>query len=230
MGGINQPDSQYDVITTVTHVLRAFEDMVRTEMPNCRCIYDEELSYESALRAIYAQDNYENNAGNDPLPALAYNRTVLKDAETPPGRRMKNNLGCIKIGTAPNQQIVTYSATHAEFEIQFLYITKSIEMQEKFEVVYNSNDGISGTREIQVDMGELGSFTYYLTFDDLIQKDIIHEDVYYKGIIGSIKARGFYFTFKATNEIIKQINASIYVSRELNEKTELVASIEILPS
>lgn len=201
---VNYPNSQDNVIKTMTHVLLAFEGVVTTEMPDVSVVYDEQLSYETGIKKLLTNDNFSGN-NRDPLPAFIYNRTVLEHSEHPPGLRSKSFVGCKRIGN----KAVQYSATHSEFELHFLYVSKSVELQEKFEVVYNSNEGITGTKEVVVNMGELGDFTYYLDYQPLTEKQIIHEDVYYKGIIGSIRVRGFFFTFRAESGIIEEINSRI---------------------
>ncbi len=201
---VNHPNSQNDVIKTMTHVLLAFEGLVQTEMPDVNTVYDEQLSYETGIKKLLTDDNFSGNS-RDPLPAFIYNRTILEHAENQPGRRSQSFVGCKRFG----DRSVQYSATHGEFEIQFLYVTKDVEAQEKFEIVYNSNEGITGTKEVTVSMADLGDFKYYLDYQDLTEKQIIHEDVYYKGIIGSIRVRGFYFTFRGESGIIQEINAKI---------------------
>lgn len=208
MSGINHPDSQSDVIKTMTHVLLGFSHMVQTEMPHITTVYDEQLSYETGIKKILTDDNYSGN-DRDPLPAFMFQRTVLVPSESGLARRSKSKSGCIRIGDS----ILNYSAFHGEFDINFLYVAESVELTEKFEVVYNSEDGITGTREIVVSMGDLGEFTYFLDYQDLTEKIIEHENVYYKGIIGSIKVRGFYFTFQGASGIIKEIRSRIIAGK-----------------
>jgi hypothetical protein len=221
---VNNKDSQNDVIKSMTHVMEVFENLVRCEMPGTSVIYDEELSYETGIKQLLANDDF-SNSNRDPLPLFIYNRTILRDTEHGLASRAKNLVGCQKVN---NQQIL-YSAAYGEFDIQFLYVTKNMQMSEAFEVVYNSNEGITGSRELTLGMGDLGDFKYFLTYDELTDKPIEHENVTYKGVIGSLRVRGFYFTFRGEAGLIQEINTNIYASRELNEKTELIASSQILP-
>lgn len=222
---INFPDSQNDVITTVTHALVEFETMVRGEMPEISTIYDEQLTYETAVTKLRAMDNY-SGSNQDALPMLAYNRSVLRDYEEGFGKRAKNSQGCLNLGDGTG---LAYSVAYGEIDIRFIYFTKNIELMEKFEVVYGSDEGITGSKELIVNMGsDIGEFKYYLAFGDLEEKEIIADDVYYKGIIGSIKLRGFYFTFRAARKVIEEINQRIYSSRDLVTKEEKVGDIQIL--
>jgi len=222
----NLDNSQNDVITTMTHVLYRFQEMVSKEMPSIPVVYTEDLSYESALKQIIANASYGGHA-QDSIPFFAYNRTVLNEIEDRAlSRRAKNCIGCQKVG----DQQITYGCAYGEFDIQFLYVSNNIELTEKFEVVYNSDEGISGTKELIVDMEELGQFKYFLDYQDLVEQQISHEDVYYKGIIGSIKVRGFYFTFRGASGLIEEINQRIITSRDIpnREENEILSDIQIV--
>lgn len=222
---VNHDNSQNDVLTTPTHVLYHFEQLVRKEMPNCRVVYDPELDYESVLRAAVNDDNF-NDEGGPLVPVLGYNRTQLIPSELAgPGRRMRNITGTIRSG----DNAVQYSASHSEFDIQFVYLTTSAEQSDKFEVVYESDEGISGSKKLSVDMGELGVFDYFLTYDDLISREIILNEQYYKAIMGSVKVRGYYFTFRSSSGIIKEIVAKIWASRnpDLQLEDELLGQSTI---
>jgi len=214
---VNEPNSQNDVITTVTHVLLAFEDIVQAEMPGCQAIYDEELSYESAIRNLVAKGNFtESNIAN--LPVLIYNRSPLKQNTWGMGMRLRNYSTPLVL---PNGSALIYRPLSGEFDINFLYVSKSIEMVEKFEVAYLSEEGISKSKELIVRMADLGDFNYFALYQELTDKPIVKEDVYYKGIAGSITVRGTFFTFIASSSIIKEINARIFASRS----TKLVEDI-----
>jgi len=216
---VNRPKSLNDTVTTATHVLKMFEDSVRTEMPELAIVYDEQLSYETGMEQFLANSSY---SGSDqrPMPIFIYNRTVLVDSELGFGSRapiFKNQI------TIDGKRVV-YRASYSEFEIQFLYVSRSTEEAEKFEVCYGSNDGISRNTELSLIMPELGEFKYFFTFDDLTEKPIEHEEVTYKGIIGTIKVRGLYFVFSGEAGIIEQINQKIYASSipRLKVKDELI--------
>jgi len=187
--------------------------MVHREMPNCAVIYDEQLSFETALEQLRTSSNFKSSDSNQ-LPLFAYNRTVLLETELGLGKRAKNEYGNIRV----NNQNLSYSSAYGEFEIQFMYISNSVEDTEKFEIVYNSNEGITGSKELIVDMPLLGQFKYFLEFQELGEKMIERDEVYYKAIIGSIRLRGFYFTFRGASKVIEQINQKIYASSNVTLK------------
>ena len=162
-----------------------------------------------------------------PLPLFAYNREVLKQTDSAMGKRFSSAFGNLRMATG---SMVKYTLTNSEFDLNFLYLTEDIRSQEAFEVAYNSLDGISGSREITLNIPDIGAFKYFLTPNELGSKEVIYEDVYYKGIIGSITIRGFYFIFHSTGQQIKEINSSIIKSNDLllKSKDEILATMQSL--
>lgn len=206
----NYPNSQNDVISTVTHALLAFEDMVRQEMPECAVVYDEELSYESAIRTLVSKGNFYNeNIAN--LPLFIYNRTPMRKNQWGFGGRADGYDMPLKL---EDGRTLIYTPLNGEFDINFIYIAKSVELVEKFEVVYLADEGISNTKEIKVDMADLGVFTYFATYgNEMTDKLVNKEDTYYKGIAGSLQLRGFFFTFRSESKIIYEIRERIFAIR-----------------
>lgn len=223
---VNIPDSQNDVITTMSHVLYNFEGVIRAEMPNTAIVYSEELDYESAMKQFLANNNYNQNP-LDPLPLFAYNRTVLREVEDKGySKRAKNTINSLRVGN----EALTYAVAYGEFDVQFMYISTSIEATEQFEIVYSSEEGISGTKEITVNMDALGDFKYFTNFHELTEKTINIEDSFYKAIIGSATIRGFYFTFRGSGGIIGSIHNRIIASRDIPNKTidEIISESDIV--
>ena len=223
----NYPDSLNDVITTVTHSLLVFEDVVRQEMPECAVVYDEDLSYESALRTLVAKGNYDN-ADLANLPIFIYNRSILRKNDWGIGGRADSYDATLRL---PSGGTVVYTPLNGAFDINFLFVSKSIQAVEQFEVVFLSDEGISNTKELKVDMGDLGLFTYYMDFaNEMTDKPIVKEEVYYKGVGGSLTVRGFFFTFRANAGIIKEINQKIYALRGGNLEINKATFAEDLPT
>lgn len=226
MAEVNLPNSQNDVITTMSHVLLSFQNLIRTEMPEVAVVYTEDLSYDSALKQLIGNSDYYGDNAPDTLPLFAYNRTVLREVEDRAlGRRAKNGSGCMRVG----DEVLRYDVAYGEFDIQFLYAANNIELTEKFEVVYNSNAGITGSKSLEVDMDALGVFKYFLKYEDLNEIQLEKEDQFYKGVIGSILIRGFYFTFRGKSGLIKEINQRIISSHDIPNKVveEILGTTQI---
>lgn len=202
------PNAKMDVVTTATHVLKAFEDLILLEMPNDKVVYDDELTFESGIKAYLAKNNF-NDQPNTDYPVFIYNRSELKYPKVAPNRRL-NNLQGTYVDASGN--VARYKATQSEFEINFLYLCRSIEMQERFEVSYMGETGISANKVVTVNMPRIGKFNAYLTFGDLVGKKIIHEEAAYTAVMGQITARGLFFTFTGASKtgIIKTLNLQIF--------------------
>jgi hypothetical protein len=209
---INHPDSMNDVVDTMGSVLQTFiNDVVKEEMPNCSYIYDPQLSYESALALFRQANNMEGRDqqnSKDPLPMFAFSRSALRYPELAPAlhRRAANNKGHY---INENGDEFLYSMVYGEMELQFLYINKNMKELEQFEITHLANDGISGTREITVNLPELGDFNYHIEYDDLLDVDLSIDGNYFKTLAGTIRIRGFYFIFRSEAPVIRSINLNI---------------------
>jgi hypothetical protein len=210
---INFSDSMNDVVDTIGPVLQAFiNDVVKEEMPNCNYIYDPQLTFESALGLFRQANNMENRDQTevkDPLPLFAFSRSALKYPENTPAlhRRAANNQGHY---VTDNGDDVLYSMVYGEIELQFLYVNKNMKEIEQFEITYLANEGISGTKEITLNLPDLGDFNYYIEYDDLLDVDVNIDNLYFKSLAGTVKIRGFFFIFRSDAPLIKEINLDIY--------------------
>lgn len=202
-----QPDAVMDVVSTATHVLDAFETMVKEELPEADVVYDEQLTFETGIKSYIAKNGF-NAQGHTDFPVFLYNRSQMRwPPGVAPSRRLNVMQGSLRVGDG----VVKYKATQNEFDMQFMYVCRGIETQERFEVAHQGETGISANRIITVNMGDpIGSFNYFLTYTDLTGKSINYEGQAYTAIMGTIVARGMYFTFTGTSALIKQINLSIY--------------------
>lgn len=216
------PNSQHDVVTTMARVVSEFKQSVVEEMPNIATVFDHELSYNTALNK-YLKENPDTD---NPLPLFAYNRSVAEYGDRGLQRRNKVVGGKLKLD---GLGVAKYSVFHGEFRINFMYVSKSMEELEKFEVAYYSDEGISNSKKITVKMPQLGDFNYFLEYNELDDIVIEHEGAYYKAIIGSVVARGMYFTFTGNTNVISEVNARIIASRKpISNEVEEVLSENII--
>ena len=210
------PDSMSDVLGGVTYISHAWENCVRTEMPTTNVIYDEGLSYETAVKLFRDNNNYQDNT-LDPLPLIAYKRTVTQKIEDHLlGKRMLRKKACIR---DENGDLVRYNVAYVEFDILFAYFTKDVELQERFEVAYQNGQGLSELEQFTVQFPDIGDVDYSIKWNDLDEFTINEdENNHFKSIIGSAKVRGFLFSFadKPSGEI-KSIQANFISSDNLSE-------------
>jgi hypothetical protein len=226
----NYAKSMNDVVNTTGAVLQTFiNDVVKEEMPDCNYVYDPQLTFESSMALIRAANNKldRNQFQVKPsIPLFAFSHSALKYSEdiTSTNKRMANNVGHYKTESGNHY---TYATFHGEIELQFLYVNTSMRELDKFAITYLSNEGISGTKQITVNLPDLGDFNYYIEYEDMLDINVNIENVYYKSLAGTIKIRGFYFTFRSEASVIEQINLSIYNKAQNIINSELLSSINI---
>lgn len=201
-----------EVISTVALSLNAFIQAVKLEIPDIRTVYDEKLSYETALEAVRANNNLEQITA-DAFPVFAFRRSVLRYADpSGPGRRASGILAKRNVnGSGLDNTSEIYRLVHGEYDVNFLYITKDVSSMEKFEILYLAEEGISSYKELEVDLNaELGlSLPYYVDYPPLEDKVFETDGNFYKMIQGTVKIRGFYPVLRAKSKHILEINAKI---------------------
>jgi hypothetical protein len=211
-----RPNSMFDVLGTVTHVLDAWEECVRLELGQGIAVqFDEGLSYETAQKLLRENNDYSDQV-QDGMPMLAYKRTVARRIEDHLlGKRASNFKACVRNSEG---QLVLYNIAYVEFDILFAFFTKDIELQERFEIAYNNRQGISELQTFVAKLPEIGDMRYSIKWNDLdeytIQED---ENNYFKSLIGSAKVRGWFFSFDSIAKEIGEIHAQIISSSNLSE-------------
>lgn len=201
-----------EVKSTVALTLFSFINKIKSEIPNVKVVYDENLSYLTAKETFRANNNLPDLTNTDLYPLFAFKRSVLRWVEPAgPGRRMNSMSVRQDLTSAPTNRAGhsnVYKVVHGEFDLQFLYITKTASDLEKFEILYLSDEGISAYKEIDVDLTveNLGVFNYYADYQPLEDKSFEVDEVYYKMISGSTKIKGFYPILRGTSKHILSIN------------------------
>lgn len=216
MGNSVRSGSMYDAIGGVTYICYAWENCVRTEMPDTNIIYDEGLSYETAIKLFRENNDYQDN-NLDPLPLIAYKRTVSRpSSERLLGVRSDAFRACTRDSEG---NLLRYNVALIEFDLLFAYFAKDVELQDRFEIAFNTGQGLSELETFWVDYPEIGDVKYSIEWKDL-EEYTINEDEgnHFKSIIGSATVRGFVFSFDdmPAGEI-KQIDAKIISSGNLSE-------------
>ena len=204
----NIPDSKQDVVDTKAAVIVAFiNDVIRKEMPGVSYAYDPDLSYETGMR-ILRDNNNMGTAQQDGQELFLYRVTPLRhpDEGQAPNLRSTHNDGRIRLSDG---KAASFSAVHGEFDLEFLYVNPSMEEAQKFEVVFLSEDGLTGTNELTVSMGELGDFRYFLKWEKLLDITVNSNDNYYKAYASILRIRGFFFVFRGESKIITEIKTNI---------------------
>lgn len=224
---INYQDSMYDVVDTVGSTIVSFvHNVIKSEMPSCNYVFDPNLSYETAIKEFRAQNNFEDR-DRLALPLFAYKRSNLRYLEDglAPTKRVNHSRGVLKLD---EKRVLTYTPVYAEFTMEFLYINPKSEEIEQFEIAYLSEEGITGTKQFDVELPDLGVFNYFVSWQpDLVDLEIQDEQNNYKAIAGSCTIRGFYFTFRSESSIILDIKQKINSYLDSIQNSELISEINI---
>ncbi len=206
-----------DVCGTLAPVLKEFLDNLKAVMPNVNYVYDEGLSYETAIKKFVSDNNNEDNP-QVPLPLFAFRRSVLRRVvDSATGRRLSSQRVTKSI-EGSDTTVSELKALHGEFDIEFLYINRDIDQLERFEILYNVEEGFIGTRKLSVEVGDLGMFDYFVTDKDgLESKEIVNESVSYKAVQSVFSIRGFFLTFKTESKVILEVQSEIktYLEEQL---------------
>lgn len=197
--------TDHDVVTNMALVLKEFLNRMSEDFPFASCVYDEELSYETALGNWRAKQ--QTLGTNAPfLPAFIFRRAALRHIEHGVGRRAPY----CKVLKPQGDNALLYKMVHGELEVNWMYVNEKMSELEKFEISYLAESGLAGNKAMNVLIPELGEFEYHINYDrDLSDKPVSHDDNYYKAVMGSARIRGFFFLFDQTSPLINQIGLTI---------------------
>lgn len=209
MGGPQQPDAQSNVVSTVALVLEQFVKAVQQNIPGVRCVYDEQLTYESASAKVRADNSEDKTSQKDLFPLFAFKRSVLRYASDGMGRRATTTKARL---VADATHSFKYTPVSGELDVTFAWFSRGLEDLERFEVAYLAEEGISGTKELTVDLTtELQGiqppegFKYFVKWEPFDDKTFNTSNSDYKVIQGKATIRGWYLTFAGTSPHIKTI-------------------------
>ena len=216
----NNPNSQKDVVSIVDAVLGEFEHSVKQELNGIAVQYDSALTYETGIQKYLADNEIQPNEEISPI--FIYNRSITSDGDTGLQQRARHKKGIVKVENGT----LNYSVYHGEYTINFMYVTQSVEQAQRFELSYHADQGISACKKLTVDIPEIGPFDYFLRYNELEDLQFEKEGMFYYAVIGSIKVRGFYFTFNGTSVLIKELNSRIISSNNIPDRKidEILAS------
>jgi hypothetical protein len=204
-----------NITTLSVLVIEKLLGMILSEFSNIKVVYDENLSYESAVSKLRA-DNLQNGTNFivDQFPVFAFNRSVMRYSTEGVGRRSVVATTFRRLNTINQPNTAqTYHCPHLEFDLNFLYFTKSTQKIEEFEILYLSEDGISQNKIITLDLTpDLGgSMQYFIDYKGKLDSKVLQlEKNYWKQVNGSIVVRGYFPVIQGQSAIITEIQKQIY--------------------
>jgi hypothetical protein len=218
------------VVSNMALVMKAFLDQLGTMVPDIHYVYDENLSYETALRR-YRPDQESNHRADPFFPAFVFKRNVLQHTKYGAGKRtIVNKI----VGDVPLAgKVPVYKAVHGWLELPFIVFMKNMVELERFEIAYLAESlGTGGEHnETQLNVvvpGLDGTFPYYVRYtmldDHLEDKTVNTEENFYKDAHGTITIHGFFLLFHQEASVVREIQSKVQTFY-----TEVLAEKVILP-
>lgn len=192
-------------ITTIALSIKHILDRFRSSLPQLKFVYDENLSYETAV-GKFRRDNNLSDSSALPFPLLAIRRSVLRWPEEGMSRRSVTHRG---VQTDPT---LFYKFVFAEFDVEFLFLHNQTFETEVFEINYLSELGISNDHEIEIELPELGVWKNYCHFKELQNKEFNDVSNFFQAISGMVTVKGTFLILDSRYSgagLIKEINTSI---------------------
>lgn len=201
------------VISVVALVMAGFLQRLRETIPGINIVYDEKLTYESAVKQFRAK-NQSDGVAKDMYPLLAFRRSTLAWSRYGLGKRSTGLLGKQKLPINNQNKTLAnlFKILHAEFTFEFLYITRNAKDIEEFEVMFLSREGIPSITETTLDLGEAGgSWDYFIQYPEPAMEDLQFESdgKYYKMPKCTARFFGFFPVFRGQSPLITSIRTRI---------------------
>lgn len=220
------------VITTVGLVVNELHTQIRNCEPEIHTVYDEQLTYESAIQQ-FRDNNKDDDNQEVPYPLFAFKREALQYAEDRmPSKRLSRCT--IKVPAAdPNvtNEAIFFKGVHAQCDFPFIFFAKDIEWIEMFEIAYLGQEGITNITEIQIPLPDeyaQNALPYYLEWQPLESKEINKEGSDFKSVSGVVRVNGMFMIFKNEAKLITEITATT-INVVDSDSTEQLEQLIITP-
>ena len=194
------------LLSTIALVMKGLIDAVQGVYPNLKCVYDEDLTYQTSVTKL--REKFQKEEISSPIfPLFAFRRTVLRISD--------------KVPRATNVQPIDFTATdyaklyrgsYGMFDIEFLVYHTDMEFMESFEIEYLMWQGLKSIRDYSIFIPGLdGEFKYQTYWDWLSDIKISVPAQYYKALTGRVNIQGLFLalsspaTYPKIKEIIKTI-------------------------
>lgn len=229
MANTNDTESMLNVVTLTGLILNEFLNQIEEWSHGLAYVYDEALTYETAVEKYRADKNISDNA-DTVMPLFAFKRTVVRpDVENSVGKRAGNS--SIKCNL-PDGTVEKYKGLMGTFSIEFLYITRDMQDLERFEISYLLERSVSNIKKLNVFLPAIdNTLDYGLRYGELDEKVINTDNNYYKALSGVFTIHGMFLSFDGTGNQIREVNVTTNepVEEGTCEPSAPLGSIKIEP-
>ena len=193
-------------VSNYAYVIKTFLDNIERQFPDVAFVYDEQLTYETAVAAFRRNENI--SGGTDAfLPAFSFRRNVLRWREEGSGRRSTVCSALDRI--VDGDSAFRYKMISGTLDLEFQFYETVAEELEKFEMIYLSDSLLNREHILRVPIPEVSTFEYQVKFEALESKIFNVEQNYYKAVQGLVRISGMFLLFEGTSPIIKQIQIAV---------------------
>jgi hypothetical protein len=204
--------SKLRVESLIAPIIKEFLVGLTREIPESKFIYDEALSYRTAVESFRSKNSLDKEC-TDLFPLFAFRRSVLRYASDGHQRRSVSSDRAVRESVQTVAGVEVHRILHGEFDIDFLYLCRSVEDQERFEISYLSEEGISSIKELDIGFSPLFvpdfKLKYYPKYDILTDKVIEHQGNHFQTVSGKVTIRGYFLTFRADAKVILEIGETL---------------------
>jgi len=200
------------IVSSVTLFMDAFQSLVQSMYVSAQdnlleVQFDPTLDFVEGVARLRSKHQALGTTGGSADPIFLYNRTVL---QPPEGSQLRNPAIPDDYSDIPTA-LKTYKACHAQFDITFAFACEDHLELENFEIFYMSHDSIRALTKLDMNFGtDLGTFSYFLHWNELTGIDLETNGVMRKSVSGSVTVVGWFFIADTTvPTLVKEIKVGV---------------------
>lgn len=225
------PYSMKNTISSIGLVTEELLRKIKLEIEGLNHVFSpSDLSYEAIMDIYRGEANRTATSDRTPYPILAFNRGPLLGQESL--NKRVSNQKLIRENLDDDSVKDVLFPTMSYFDSEFTFFGSSIDEVNRFEITYNSFTGISGIRNLKLELPDLeGEYVYTVTWEPLTAFEASMNDNGWTSVSGQFRVEGMFFVYEGTAKIIKELNArinSVWGNPTDLENSEEVGNIEIL--
>ena len=202
----------FPVLGTVSTVVKALMNQLRTDDPTLNFVFDPTLTAETSIAAWRDANTNEDKVPTNTFPLLGWNRTPIIPSKFL-GKKM-TQIQTIELPGDAQGNATTLHVAFSDFTFSFIHIQKDKALSEQFEILYNTELGMQ-SKELTIDLS-VGGFTYQLYWDKLEE---LGEQTLDKNVVrtlsSSCEVRGPYAAIVNPTPLVLTFNREVWVTANI---------------
>lgn len=196
-------------LSTITFVMKAILESIRSKYPEITTQYSQDLSYVYSEQESRSNSQMNSQETNTSLPLLVWNRSNLRP--TILGGR-GTRFSAYEENTTKKSDVLHYRTAHLEFDFRFSLVDKDVATVESFEIDYLSKEGLGRITEVDVDFSsaDLGTLRYYIEWDKSLSNFITNTDTNsYSSVDGIARVWGYFVSLIGESPVITDVKLKL---------------------